>query len=163
MELARGRMQNYQPRSSMHTNVKFKKTGAVIAPQIETVITKNLETIKEKLADANKLCQNYELKFEDVLAEEREEQRKPTRGQSGNIGKLSNEMSYSNAVAARQPKQRSLSARSEIEQDLEQLTQLIRDSFSLELTNTDLRRVATNIAPDETFELSYHELVEFGF
>ncbi len=129
------------------TDVKFKKTGTQIKGSIKSRIQELTTECEKDTTEITKICKLRELDVQEVL----------DGAHDAELQEQYSTKAYSNAPG------RTNSIVKELEADIVKLKQL---SASLSYTNAgieNLSRVSNNIMDQREFELSYSELVLFGF
>lgn len=142
---ARGQLANAQYSTS---KILFKKTGLEIKQSIEEVVKLLEEKSAKAKTDIEEICKRRELDPNEVIEAGTNENAVQT---------------YSTKAETSMGGGRTNSLIRELQNDLFALRQHAAAIESYKNDIDSLRRTQKNIEPERAFDLSYQELVEFGF
>jgi len=130
------------------SDVVFGKKGSEIQGSISKKIELTLKDIEDNKKEIAAICKNRGLEVQEVLEAADDEEK---------IEAYSNKV-YSNSG---NPKQNSVVR--ELQADIDRLKALTWGTQSAHAEIDKLKRISSNIEPGRSFDLSYRELVAFGF
>ena len=127
-------------------SLKFSKPGSAIRASVATVITDINKGIDEKVTTLTQICKRREVDPKEVIEA------------GSDATRIEN---YSSRALTNAPQANSLLR--ELEKDLNMIKSL-GISISMDKDEIEsLSRISNNIELDRKFDLSYDELVQFGF
>jgi SMC interacting uncharacterized protein involved in chromosome segregation len=132
--------------SVFQVQLKFKKTGQEIATSIKGVIADLNRNIEQKLAKIEKICETRGVTVSEVLEGVQDHEKY---------------LAYETKISSALPQTANIL--NALQADLNVLRNEASGVVGLQQRITDLERVATHINKVTEFELSYSELVNFGF
>lgn len=130
-----------------HTEtLRFTKTGAEIQGSLEKKIGLILKDIEEDKKEIAEICKKRDLTVDEVLGADDDEKVE----------------AYSSKAMSNSPSKVSSAVR-ELQQDLDNLKAFTWGIKNQESQITNFNRIKSNIEPGRKFDLTYSELVEYGF
>lgn len=146
--MARGHMGLERNAQYSTSKILFKKTGSDIKQSIDGVVKLLEEKISSAKTSIEEICKRRELDPSEVIEAGTDENAVQT---------------YSTKAETSMGRQSSNNVIRELQNDLFSLRRHAATIESLKNDIDSLQRTQKNIEPEREFDLSYQELVEFGF